>query len=570
MNDIEEKRGSKEFVPTSYTTISEMEGVDLSLFDKPSAGKKKVKRKRLVGNRRKNINLSSCVWTLVRDKHALCDDKDWCALVDMLQYGAEFSIPDNAKMLPKEFYIGMALVLDYETNRKDNISVSDAIFKELASPIADAMIDEDDYVDDEHSYNYAMPVIEVLCNVYNNLHNTYNRERDGYNVELQRRIISPILKESCKKRGYIFGDWERMIAEEVVELAAKVATEMGRNDPYVVVHEQMDYISKNIDILDDRAVTHLLEIEHEPEEREVRIIILFYVLLSKNDARRKSVKMCMSPKTVDTALKLEIPSELAWELERIEPETKKPRKGGIFEYVSQLKAAYTLANPSDNATIERIINSVSKRIDSENALICKSSHSINNTSQMTIQNSGVMHKDGGPQNVKTTMADGQSEPDEPRIPIPYDLFTNKKNKTEKMDEYIPKLVKRCKDYAKISRLVDYLQDNGYIDDDNRTRLTFVYRLTGRKIKDFNPIDEIKWLPSKKVWDILFMCKVLYTDAWGVTSINPNTYKTATKFFDRRLANDYDPKKLSSYATEGHADRDLVKTLKEIFELPDKK
>lgn len=597
MNDIEEKSGSKEFVPTSYTTISEMEGVDLSLFDKPSAGKKKVKRKRLVGNRRKNINLSSCVWTMVRDKHALCDDKDWCALVNMLQYGGKFSIPDNAKMLPKEFYIGMALVLDYETNREDNISISDEIFKELASPIADAMIDEDDYVDDEHSYNYAMPVIEVLCNVYNNLHNIYNRERDGYNVELQRRIISPILKESCKTRGRIFGDWGQMIAEEVVELAAKVATEMGRNDPYVVVYEQMATIERESDKLDDRRMLTLMDNKGDDAEAEVRRVILFFVLSVRDDVRRKAVKSKIHCETMEIICNLEEQCEIALALREIAPETYIPGHVGIDGYISHLENVYSLAHPSELGCLVDIRTDIKGKMENEKCEKKKYNEitiPVNNSDSLGADKTVDMRED--PQNntpnydILDTGADCQagnesmgiigkedSSPNEasptltsqitingPAIPIPANLFSLPEGNSE---EFIPNMASSCKDAKKIGDLVDYLQYYNYIGKDNLTRLTFVYRLTGRKIiQDFEPLEKIKWGKNKKAQDILYMCKVLYTEV-GDIKIKSHSYDAAKRFFSADTGNKKPFSEMgTSYAEPNRRDKDsdFVNIMEQIF------
>lgn len=595
MNDIEEKRGSKEFVPTSYTTISEMEGADLNQFAKPSADKKIVKKKKIVGNSRKNIDLSSCVWTLVRDKHALCDDKDWCALVDMLQYGGEFSNPDNAKMLPKEFYIGMALVLDYETNRKDNLSISDDIFKELASPIADAMIDEDDYVDDEHSYNYAMPVIEVLCNIYNNLHNIYNRERDGYNVELQRRIISPILKESCKTRGRIFGDWGRMIAEEVVELAAKVATEMGRNDPYVVVYEQMATIERESDKLDDRRMLTLMDNKGDDAEAEVRRVILFFVLSVRDDVRRKAVMSRIHCETMEIICNLEEQCEIALALREIAPETYIPGHVGIDGYISHLENVYSLAHPSELGCLVDIRTDIKGKMENEKcekkkyneiATPVNNSDSLgadktvdmredpqNNTPNYDIldtgadcqgvkESMGIIGKEDSSPNEASPTLTSQITINEPAIPIPANLFSLPEGNSE---EFIPNMASFCKDAGKIERLVDYLQYHDFIGKDNLTRLTFVYRLTGRKIKtDFIPIKKIMWGKSKKAADILYMCGVLYKEV-GAKKVKPTVYPAAKRFF---CADSNGKKPFSEmgspYASDDHVDKELVNIIEQLF------
>ena len=595
MNDIKEKSGPMEFVRTSYTPIVEKINLNLIRFAEPSAGEKKVRRRlKGGGNQRKNIYLNSCVWTLVRDKHALCNDKDWCALVNMLQYGGEFTIPDNAKMFPKEFYIGMALVLDYETDGKYNMSINDNIFKELASSIADAMIDEDDYLDDEHSYNYAMPVIEVLCNVYNNLHNIYNRDGDGYNVELQRRIISPILKESCKMRGRIFGDWGRMIAEEVVELAAKVATEMGRNDPYVVVYEQMATIERESDKLDDRRMLRLMDNKGDDAEAEVRLVILFFVLSALDDVRRKAIKNRIHCETMEIICNLEEQCEIALALRKIAPETYIPSHVGIDRYISHLENVYSLAHPCElrclvdvRADIKGIMenekcekkkyNEITTPVNNSDGLgadksIDMGAESQNNTPYYDILDTGNDCQSGN-ESVGNKVIEESSSNDapststpqiainEPPIPIPANLFSLPEGNSE---EFIPNMASSCKDAKKIGELVDYLQYHNYIDKDNLTRLTFVYRLTGRKIQDFEPLEKIKWGKNKEAADILYMCKVLYTEV-GATRINPHSYDSAKRFFSADTGNKKPFSEMgTSYAEPERGDKDFANIMEHLF------
>jgi len=473
---------------------------------------------------------------------AICNDKEWCYMVNALPSAATVTIADNAKIMPKEFYIGMALMLDYETYGKTKLTTDDKLFETIAEPVDFAMRYDDGYVDDENSLKY---VLDALCNVYNIMH-----VGDSDEDVQRRRIISHILKFVCTSMGHIFGDWERIITMPVVELAAKVAIQMGSSAPYIVVYEKMMKITTLNPYSTDKELSGTLGNVASGVESEVMAILLFFMLLTKGDNKRKAAKINMKPETVAAMTDLETKCEVALMLLRKTTGASIRDICDIDEWLTHLKRQYVLEHPSGVLESAEIITETVDRIRKENASIQSGNLTAYRTPPIKYPT-----KDTG-----SLPSESNNSGNKPKISIPAELFTYGIGDA---DEYIPRIA--YTDAVKIDRLLSYLCDNHYIDNDNRTRMTFVYRMTGIKIDaNFEPLEKIKWGRDKKPGSILYMCKVLFTHQ-EAAQVERHTYDKAKEFFDADTDGNIPFSEMgTSYASQNHADKDLVAELKKIF------
>lgn len=529
-----------------------LDKIDLSQFNM-SASDSSPKRKRRHTKKnirmRRGIDMDICVKALTWGKNAICNDKEWCDMVNALPSAATVTIADNAKILPKEFYIGMALMLDYETCESTNMTTDDELFVTMAGSVANAMVDDDGYVGDEYSLKYAKPILDALCNVYNSIQ-AMSHKSDVEDIDeniLRRRIISPVLKNVCVQKGYIFGDWERIITMPVVELAAKVAIQMGSSAPYIVVYEKMMTITTLNPYSTDKELSGTLGNVASGVESEVMAILLFFMLLTKGDNKRKAVKINMKPETIAAMTDLETNCEVALEFLRKTIGASTRGIGDIDELLTHLKRQYVMEHPSGVLESAEIITETVERIRKENASIQLTAYRTPPIKYPT--------KDTG-----SLPSESNNSGNKPKISIPAELFTYDIGDA---DEYIPRIA--YTDAVKIDRLLSFLCDNHYIDNDNRTRITFVYRMTGIKIDaNFEPLEKIKWGRDKKPGSILYMCKVLFTHQ-EAAQVERHTYDKAKKFFDADTDGNIPFSEMgSSYASHNHADKDLVAELKKIF------
>lgn len=562
--------------PTDNTnSLKTTEKIDLSKFSECQTGSTRRKRKCKDMKTRRGIDMAVCVRALTYGEKPICTDKDWCSWVNALPFANSITISNNANVLPKEFYIGMALMLDYETHGETELTADDKMFVTMAGSLADAMTD--DYVDDEHCLKYSKPALDTLCNVYNNIQALPHRNDCADDEDdLRRRIISPILKNVCANMGYVFGNWERIITMPVVDLAAKVAFQMGSTSPYILVYNQLKKIAMIYPAITDNRVFKMLDGKANDTESEVLSVLLFFMMLTTGDARRKAVKATMQVETIAAMIDLETECEIVLVLMEHIPSATTRGERDIHERLKHLKMKYMEIHPSGASDLAAIITETENGINKENASIHKIS--IKSTARQTHQNSNLFLN-----NNTTTTKSIADEPHttrkescengnpvvedeirsngmrEAKIPIPADLF---ERKPDEAGNYIPRIEYR--DAIKLDRLLSYLCDNNYIDNDNGTRMTFVYRMTGRKIyDDFEPLEKIKWGSDKKAQSILYMCKVLFTPN-GAKNINPGSYDGAKKFFEADTKGKPFVEMETSYADEDRADKDLVAELKKIF------
>lgn len=335
-----------------------LDKIDLSQFNM-SDSDSSPKRKRIrTMRRRRGIDMDVCVSVLTCG--AICNDMKWRDMVNALPSADTVTIADNAKILPKEFYIGMALMLDYETYGETKLTTDDKLFETIAEPVDFAMRYDDGYVDDENSLKY---VLAALCNVYNIMH-----VGDSDEDVQRRRIISHILKFVCTSMGHIFGDWESIITKPVVELAANVAIQMGSSSPYIVVYEKMKIIASKYPAITDKNLSGIVGYGASSVESEVMAVLLFFTLLTMGVDWRNVAKINIRPETIAAMTDLETKCEVALMLMSKITGASPRYDYDINDWLTHLKRQYVLEHPSGGIMeLDTIITATEDRISKEDA-----------------------------------------------------------------------------------------------------------------------------------------------------------------------------------------------------------